>query len=128
VDWQRRGVVTASVGFVRTMGSALGVGLLGALFNVLVAPDMAKFRAAGIAPASLLDPKTYDTLPAGLRASLQQTISDGLLWVFAAMVAMAVAQLVMTTMLPRANASTGESEDVECASPGPVARGTMAAS
>jgi MFS family permease len=99
--WQQRGLVTASIGFVRSIGGALGVGLLGALFNSLVAPEMARFRSMGIAPASLLDPHTYNSLAADVRAELQHAISHGLLWVFAAMVAMSLAQLVVTRLLRR---------------------------
>ena len=38
VGWQQRGIVTSATQFFRTMGGAIGIGLLGMLFNLLAAP------------------------------------------------------------------------------------------
>jgi hypothetical protein len=100
VGWQQRGAVTAAVGFFRTMGGAMGVGVLGALFNLITARDMDRFRAMGLKPAELLDPHAARAVdPATLRA-VQQSISGGLLWVFVAMVLLSAALLAVTTLLP----------------------------
>ncbi len=34
VEWQQRGLVTSGITFARNFGGALGVGLLGTLFNL----------------------------------------------------------------------------------------------
>jgi len=100
VQWQQRGVVTAAVGFSRTMGGAMGVGALGALFNLIVARDMDRFRAIGLKPAELLDPQTARRIDPATLAQVRQSISAGLLWVFVAMVLLSVALLAVTTFLP----------------------------
>jgi MFS family permease len=39
VAWQQRGIITSLVAFFRSIGGALGVGLLGAILNVALAPN-----------------------------------------------------------------------------------------
>ena len=100
VGWQQRGVVTAAVGFSRSMGGAMGVGALGALFNVIIARDLDRFRALGLKPAELLDPRSARHVDPATLAQVRQSISGGLLWVFVAMVLLSVALLAVTTLLP----------------------------
>ncbi|CAA9444408.1 MAG: Uncharacterized MFS-type transporter, partial [uncultured Phycisphaerae bacterium] len=47
VGWQQRGIVTSGNQFFRTIGGAVGIGLLGMLFNVLAAARLEPLRAAG---------------------------------------------------------------------------------
>jgi len=105
VEWQQRGIATSSVQFFRTIGGAVGIGMLGALFNVLIRPGMAKLEAQGIKPASLLDPHTRETLPPEVLQSAQQMIASGLKWVFAAMVLFSVIQFLLTTLMPSKSAT-----------------------
>ena len=40
VAWQQRGIITSGIQFFRTIGGAIGIGLMGMLFNMLIAPDL----------------------------------------------------------------------------------------
>jgi MFS family permease len=100
VGWQQRGGVTGTVSFFRSIGGSLGVGLMGALFNVLIAPDMDRLRALGIKPAALLDPHEHAKLSPDALGQAQHMIARGLTWVFAAMVVVALMQAIVTTLMP----------------------------
>jgi MFS family permease len=88
VTWQQRGSVTSGVTFFRCLGGAIGVGTLGALFNLLTASELRRILAGQFAVGELLSKDRLDQLQAAhpelLRAA-QSTIAHGLLWVFAAM-------------------------------------------
>ncbi|MGA2582758.1 MAG: MFS transporter [Tepidisphaeraceae bacterium] len=101
VSWQRRGSVTSSIQFFRTVGGAMGIGILGALFNILTGPAMAKFQSEGLGSGALLDQRQRELLPLATRIGLQQSISHSLRWVFAAMLGVAVIQVVIAGMMPR---------------------------
>ena len=83
VAWQQRGIVTSGIQFVRTMGGAIGIGLLGMLFNVLS-----------------MDPEKRKDLPANAQAMLPEMFGHGLTWVFVAMAAFAGLQIVIAWLLP----------------------------
>jgi hypothetical protein len=100
VEWQQRGIITSGIAFFRTMGGAVGIGLLGMLFNVLIAPRMRQLREAGINPAQLMDPHTRASLSSESLKIASGAIGHALTWVFGAMVLAAAAQLVVTVLLP----------------------------
>ncbi len=112
VTWQQRGIATSSIQFFRTIGGAIGIGLLGALFNALIRPQMARLEASGIKPAELLDPHLRGALSPAILQSAQQMISSGLKWVFAAMVVFAVIQFILTLFMP-AKAAEHQASAVE---------------
>jgi MFS family permease len=99
VSWQQRGIITSGVQFVRTMGGAIGIGLLGMLFNVLSAPQMQQLRDMGVAPATVMDPLRRDQLPAAAHSIIVTMIDSGLTWVFAAMAATAVVQTAISFLM-----------------------------
>lgn len=101
VSWQQRGGVTGTISFFRSIGGSLGVGLMGALFNILAARDMETFRAAGITPSELLDPRKLDALSDQTKISVQHTIASSLTWVFAAMVIVALLGVGVTALMPK---------------------------
>ncbi|MGD0248733.1 MAG: MFS transporter, partial [Candidatus Limnocylindrales bacterium] len=72
VPWQRRAVATGLVQFSRTIGGAVGVGLLGGIVTA----------AAGSASAAVLDPVGRNLIPAAQLASMRSDLSAGLEWVF----------------------------------------------
>jgi EmrB/QacA subfamily drug resistance transporter len=72
VPWQRRAVATGLVQFSRTIGGAVGVGLLGGIVTA----------AAGSASAVILDPVGRNLIPAAQLASMRSDLSGGLEWVF----------------------------------------------
>jgi MFS family permease len=104
VGWQQRGIVTSGVAFFRTIGGAMGIGLLGGLFNLLIRGDLTRFEALGVKPADLLDPRrghgpTPSAVPAELVAPVQHMIAAGLVWVFAGMLLLALAQALVTLLM-----------------------------
>jgi MFS family permease len=101
VAWQQRGIVTSSVQFFRTIGGAVGIGLLGALFNLLIRPHLAQLQALGITPRALLDPMSRKGLsPESLR-SIGSMISGGLIWVFVAMLLFAMIGIAVSCLMSR---------------------------
>jgi Na+/melibiose symporter-like transporter len=102
VTYRQRGIITSSISFFRVMGGALGIGILGAVFNMLTSSGTARLRTLGVKPADLLDPRARASIPADTLASAQHMIAGGLTWVFAAMVAIAAILWCVTLALPAA--------------------------
>jgi MFS family permease len=100
VSWQQRGIVTSGIQFVRTMGGAIGIGLLGMLFNVLAAPQMQRLRAIGVSAAAFMDPEKRKSLPPEAQQIVPDMIGSGLTWVFAAMALFASLQILVSLMMP----------------------------
>jgi MFS family permease len=119
VEWQQRGIVTSSISFFRTIGGAVGIGLLGAAFNFLSRHDMENIRAMGVSPGAAMDPHLQHTLTPESIQLVQHMISSGLLWVFAAMLAIAVLQFFCTFLMrdakPGHPVSRTEAFDASCA-------------
>lgn len=117
--YRQRGMVTAGITFTRNLGGAIGIWALGALFNVLSAPALA--RAQVPFPISdLLDPHKRVAIEKAHPEALAQAhsaISHGLLWVFVAMLVIAAVQMVLARRLPRGkrNHATTRVEAVEAA-------------
>jgi MFS family permease len=99
VAWQQRGIVTSGIQFFRTIGGAIGTGLLGTLFNLLIRPEIEHLRSVGVDPATLLEPSAQSHLSVELLSPIQQMIASGLLWVFVAMLAFACVQILATAMM-----------------------------
>lgn len=90
VDWEQRGVATASNMFFRTIGGTLAVGALGGLISALLAGTPGV--PAGAADA-LLGPAQGSDLPAELLRTLAGALERGLhlsLWVVAAITLLGV--------------------------------------
>jgi MFS family permease len=101
VTWQHRGVITGSVQFFRTIGGAVGIGLLGAMFNVLVRSDMNHLREMGVAPASVLAPEGKVQVPEAAMQIARHAIGSGLIWVFAAMLGGAVVGVFVSSLMSK---------------------------
>ena len=101
VAWQQRGIITSGIQFFRTIGGAIGTGLLGMLFNVLIRPQIQRLHASGIDPATLLEPSAHNRLSSAVLSSIQEMIANGLLWVFVAMLIFACLQILATAMMVR---------------------------
>src|SRR2546430_11036769 len=71
VTWQQRGIATSAVGFFRSIGGAVGIGLLGAMFNMLMRPEYGALERIGVKPAELLDPKSHAAVPPAVLADAQ---------------------------------------------------------
>jgi MFS family permease len=99
VTWQHRGVITGSVQFFRTIGGAVGIGLFGAMFNTLVRSQMEQLKAIGVSPSAVLDPQAHSSIPAAVLQSSRHAIAGGLIWVFVAMLVVAVLQLAVSALM-----------------------------
>jgi MFS family permease len=97
--WHQRGIITSLIAFFRTIGGALGVGLLGAVLNVVLAPDLAALKQRGLVPAHLMDPKLHSKISPDLLAPAQAALVHAVLFVFAAMILFAIAQIITSTLI-----------------------------
>ena len=120
VGWQQRGIVTSTVGFFRTIGGSMGIGLLGALFNILSRDELRSLTASGVSPAAALDPHAQDSLPPEALSQVRDAIASSLIWVFAAMLLLVVLQLLASLLMrgkekPDHEISRVEAFDAGCA-------------
>ena len=102
VAWQQRGSITSGITFFRNFGGAMGVGVLGMLFNVLTGGELRRDLAGQFPVSDLLNPDRLADLQRShpeLLAAAQGTISHGLLWVFVAMVFIAAAQVGLARLI-----------------------------
>ncbi len=99
VDWGRRGVATGAVIFFRTMGGALGVGLLGALLGFELSARLTAAGAGGVDVAAALRPETHSLLAPGVLATVQHALGRSLRDVFLLMVAVALTTIFAAAWL-----------------------------
>jgi len=100
VTYKHRGSVTSAISFFRTMGGAVGIGVLGAMFNIVTSAQTRHLRELGIKPAELLDPHTHASIAPDLLREARHMIAGGLIWVFVAMLASVVILLGLTRLMP----------------------------
>ncbi|MDI6709949.1 MAG: MDR family MFS transporter [Bacillota bacterium] len=105
VGWRQRGVATAVVQFMRTLGSTVGVALTAAIMNRLLARGLEGVPSlAGADPAALtnclLDPLQRAVLGAGERQAVQEALAYGLHGAFWAVLALAFIGLLVGLRLP----------------------------
>lgn len=112
VGWSQRGVATSSLQFFRSIGNALGAGLLGGLLNTQLASHLARLslgglpigvgRGAGLSRMnSLLDPSSRLALPPEAQVLLRQALAASLTPVFWAVLLFAILGLVAVLFLPK---------------------------
>jgi MFS family permease len=100
VSWQRRGLVTSAVQFFRTAGGSLGIGIFGAVFNIITLPKLNQLQSAHITSSTFLDPHLRAQLSPDLLNAAGSYIASGLHWVFIAMLAVAILQLLVSRWMP----------------------------
>jgi MFS family permease len=110
VSWQRRGMVTSGVQFFRTAGGSLGIGILGALFNIITLPKLARLESSTITSSTFLDPRLRAQLDPRTLHAAGWMIDSGLHWVFISMLAVAVLQLFVSRWMPAHQKSVGLSK------------------
>ena len=88
VKWGQRGVATGAVIFLRTIGGAMGVGLLGAALGWELAHRLAAAGATGINITAALRPETHQFLSAGQLAIVQANLGHALRDVYIQMAAL----------------------------------------
>jgi len=100
VSWGQRGVATGAVIFLRTIGGAIGVGILGAALAWELGFRLAQAGASGIDIVSALRPETHGRLLShqltAVRIHLGLTLRD----VFLQMSALGVGSIVCAFWLP----------------------------
>jgi EmrB/QacA subfamily drug resistance transporter len=91
VGWRQRGQATGLVQFSRTIGGAVGTGLLGALLASAVGP----------AASAILDPIARTTIPAAQLAAARSGLQLGLGWIYVILVVAAAGTLLLAArMMP----------------------------
>ena len=85
VGWSQRGVVTGLVQFSRTIGGAVGVGLLGGVLAASVGPRT----------GDILDPLKRDTITRADFTTLSASLSSGLVRIYFILAAVAAVGLVI---------------------------------
>jgi EmrB/QacA subfamily drug resistance transporter len=104
VSWQQRGQATGLVQFSRTIGGAVGTGVLGALLAA----------AVGSAASAILDPIARATIPAAQLASERSGMQTGLGWIYLILVAAAAGTFLLSVrMMPAMHIG----DDPEAATP-----------
>ena len=129
VPWSQRGVATSSVQFFRSIGGAVSVAALGALFSARLAATGA--FSGGLDPNVALDPVLRAGLGPERLAALQAALFHSLQGVYGGIVAIAAVALGVALLVPRggaasfAHAETGGPGEPEPSTPkgpsGPIA-------
>ncbi len=99
VDWGQRGVATGALTFFRTLGSALGVALLGKLVGIGLARGLAERGIRGVDVSSALTPEGHKLLSHVQLAAVRTALEVPLSGVFFLMVGIAGATLLCALRL-----------------------------
>ena len=103
VGWGRRGIATAAVQFMRTLGSTVGVAISGAVLNGLLADEAtaaAGYRSTTAAINQLMDPLQRRLIPPDLLAPLRESLAGALHGTFWLILAFALLGLFSVCLLP----------------------------
>jgi multidrug resistance protein len=100
VKWGQRGVATGAVIFLRTIGGALGVGLLGAALGWQLAHLLEAAGAYGIDVTAALRPETHAALSKAELVLVQANLGLALRGVYWQMAALGVGTMLSALWLP----------------------------
>ncbi|ASS75064.1 MFS transporter [Tumebacillus algifaecis] len=104
VPWNRRGIATASLQFIRSLGSSVGVAVMGAVMNARILdllrgdPDI---QAPLEATNNLLDPEKRALLEPSIVDRLSEAFASGLHYAFLLVAVFGIGALVVTLYYPR---------------------------
>ncbi len=104
VTWNRRGIATASLQFIRSLGSAVGVAVMGAVMNARILgmlQDDPEVQAPLEAANSLLDPEKRELIEPSLLEKLSDAFASGLHYAFLLVAIFGIGALVITLYYPR---------------------------
>jgi MFS family permease len=118
VSWGQRGVATGAATFLRTIGGALGVGLLGASLAWELALRLRLAGEGGIDVAAALRPETHDRLQHGQLALVQASLGLALRDVYVLIALFGVGSIICALWLPgktatRTHAKADEGEALQ---------------
>ena len=105
VSWGQRGVATGAVTFLRTIGGAICVGLLGASLAWELAHRLPVSGASGINIGAALRPETHQLLTAIQLAAVQVNLGLTLRDVYLQMTLLAVGTMICALWLPNKDAT-----------------------
>jgi MFS family permease len=100
VSWGQRGVATGAATFLRTIGGALGVGLLGASLAWELALRLARAGEGGIDVAAALRPETHEKLSQGQLALVQASLGLALRDVYILIALFGIGSMICALWLP----------------------------
>jgi multidrug resistance protein len=100
VKWGQRGVATGAVIFLRTIGGALGVGLLGAALGWELAHRLAAMGASGIDVTAALRPETHASLSPAQLLLVQVNLGYALRDAYWQMAALGIGTMLCALGLP----------------------------
>ncbi len=109
VSWGQRGVATGALIFLRTIGGATGVALLGAILARELAHRLAVAGAGAINIASALRPETHEFLRPHDLALVQASLGVTLCDVYLQLTLLAVGSLICALWLPNKEATLSHS-------------------
>lgn len=128
VGREQRGVATASLQFIRTLGGLVWVAIMGAAVNLTLADRLQAIPELGVGSAAeagafannLLDPALRARLPAELVASAQGALAEGLRAAYWVILLSAVVTLAITLFFPNERFDDEPAGDgpADAASPG----------
>jgi MFS family permease len=110
VTWGQRGVATGAVILLRTIGGALGVGLLGAALGWELAHRLASVGASGIDVTAALRPETHKLLTPDQLAIVQAQLGNTLRDVYLQMAALGIGTMLCALWLPNKHATLTSAE------------------
>ena len=99
VSWGRRGAATGAVLFSRTMGGAMGVGILGATLIMALGRRLVAAHASGIDVAAALRPETHRLLSSHELHVVQEALGRSLRDVFLQMFALSLLVILLSALL-----------------------------
>jgi MFS family permease len=106
VAWGQRGVATGAAIFFRTIGGAIGVGILGGALGWELAAILASAGATGIDVGSALRPETHSELSLEHLILVQSALGRALRDVYIQMFILAVGTFFCAAWLPGKSATT----------------------
>ncbi len=100
VTWGQRGVATGAVTFLRTIGGAMGVGLLGGLLASELGSRLLAAGAIDVDVAAALRPETHRLLSAKILLLVQAMLGLALRDIYLVIAGLGLVSLVCTIWLP----------------------------
>jgi EmrB/QacA subfamily drug resistance transporter len=113
VNWGQRGVATGAVIFLRTIGGAIGVGVLGATLGWGLAHRLERAGATGIDVVAALRPETHKSLSAAQLALVQSKLGLTLRDIYLEMTILGIGCVVCAFWLPDKDATLTHSRSHE---------------
>jgi hypothetical protein len=118
VSWNQRGVATGAVIFFRTIGGAIGVGILGGALGWELGQYLHRVGATGIDVGAALRPETHALLRADQLALVQAGLGQALRDVYVQILLLALGTLACTAWLPSKSSATSPAPEESAPLPG----------